>query len=94
MPKQAKTYTEEYRRESADYALSSEKSNRQIAEELGVNYKTFYRWVTKRKQELDGGSAVIVARASEEKELKRRIKELEMENEFLKKAAAFFAKEQ
>lgn len=94
MTSHPKTYTEEYRRESADYALSSGKSNRQIANELGVNYKTFSNWVKKRKLELDGGSAVTVARAAEEKELKRRIKELELENEFLKKAAAFFAKEQ
>jgi transposase len=91
-----KAYTEEYRRESADYALASERPIRQIAKELGINDRTFHTWVRKRKVELgsNGSLPTQVEDTAETKTLKKRMKELEMENEFLKKAAAFFAKEQ
>lgn len=86
------TYTDEYRRETADYIISTGRPVAQVCEELGLNQKTGSRWVKKRKDELSGNS-----NPKEDKELreaKRRIRELEMENSFLKKAAAFFAKEQ
>ena len=90
-----KKYTDEYRREAADYALASEKPAAQIAKELGINKKTFYTWVNKRKAEINGDlSSVPINDSPETREMKKRIHELEMENEFLKKAAAFFAKEQ
>lgn len=87
-------YTDEYRQEAADYAISSGKPNAQIAKELGINKKTFNSWVVKRKRELDGSiPATTISKESDEiKELRRRNKELEQENEFLKKASAFFAK--
>ena len=95
MATEKKQYTEEYRREAADYALASDKPYRQVARELGINYKTFSNWVLKRKRELQGGSSLESPSDSPEiRELKRRNKELEMENEFLKKASAFFAKNQ
>ena len=95
MPKGQKTYTEEYRKESADYAIACGRPTKQIAEELGINYKTFSTWVRKRQEELEGKSPHITQEDSPEmKALKKRNRELELENEFLKKAAAFFAKEQ
>jgi len=88
-----KSYTAEYRRESADYALASGRPIKQIAEELGVNPKTFNAWVNKRKEELgDKKPSVTASDSPEVKEMKKRIHELEQENEFLKKASAFFAK--
>ena len=84
-------YTDEYRRETADYVISTGRPVAEVARELGLNPKTVSRWVLARK----GKGAP--ARAAEEAELKKaqkRIRELEMENEFLKKAAAFFAREQ
>ncbi len=86
-------YTEEYRRETADYAISSDKSVSQVARDLGLSQGTLNRWVLKRREELGGGSSHL-ADAPEVKELKKRVAELEMENEFLKKASAFFAKNQ
>jgi transposase len=86
-------YTKEYRQETADYALSSGKSVSQIARDLGLNQATLNRWVIKRREELGKGASHLDS-APEVKELKRRVAELEMENEFLKKASAFFAKNQ
>lgn len=86
-------YTKEYRQETSDYALSSGKSVSQVAKDLGLNQATLNRWVIKRREEL-GGGASRPDEAPEVKELRRRVAELEMENEFLKKASAFFAKNQ
>ena len=51
------------------------------------------KWVQSRRRELAGGPDPK-AEDRELREAKRRIRELEMENAFLKKAAAFFAKSQ
>ena len=88
-------YTDEYRRECADYALASDKPISQVAEELGINKKTFSAWVNKRRRELAGEVPTPPAASDAERELKaaqKRIHELEQENAFLKKASAFFAK--
>ena len=90
----ANKYTDEYRREAVDYVLNSEgKTIKECARELGLNDKTLSHWVAKFKREGRTGSGMT----DQEKELakaNRRIRELEMENEFLKKAAAFFARSQ
>jgi transposase len=86
-------YTDEYRRETADYIISTGRPIVEVAAEIGVNRKTASRWVAKRRRQLSGeanpqiGNAELVA-------AQKHIRELEMENAFLKKAAAFFAKEQ
>ena len=95
MAKQRNTYPKEYRIECADYVLSSGKSVQKAADELGVSHKTLGNWVRARKAELEGKPAASTAMSDTERELKaaqKRIRELEMENEFLKKASAFFAK--
>ncbi len=65
----------------------------QVCGELGLNPKTVNDWVLKRKREL-GGEPDPRAEERELREARKRIRELEAENAFLKKAAAFFAKEQ
>lgn len=92
-----KKYTAEFRRETADYVISTGRPVKQMARELDINDKTLSNWVAKRKQELSGKAPQGTAATAQDKELreaKKRIRELEMENEFLKKAAAFFAKGQ
>jgi transposase len=87
------TYTVEYRRETADYIISTGRPVRQVAEELGINYKTANNWVIARKKQLSGTAPATESNA-ELLAAQKRIRELEMENAFLKKAAAFFAKDQ
>ena len=67
------------------------KGIRECAAELGINDKTLNDWVIK----FGRTGKVTQARTDERKELdeaRRRIRELESENGFLKKAAAFFAR--
>lgn len=93
MAREQKRYTEEYRSETADYAIASGKSVSQIARDLGLNQATLNRWVLRRREELGGGIHQSLD-SLELRDLKKRVAELEMENEFLKKASAFFAKNQ
>ncbi|HJI45463.1 MAG TPA: hypothetical protein OIL77_08630 [Coriobacteriaceae bacterium] len=64
----------------------------QACDELGLNAKTVNDWALKRRRELSGEPDPR-AEDRELREAKKRICELKMENAFLKKAAAFFAKE-
>ena len=90
-------YTEEYRVEAVRYyekarEIDPRKTITDCARELGVNDKTLNDWILKYE---DTGR-VTQARTDEQRaldEANRRIRELERENEFLKKAAAFFARD-
>ncbi|MEE1159102.1 MAG: transposase [Atopobiaceae bacterium] len=90
-------YTEEYRVEAVKYyekarEIDPKKTIKDCARELGINDKTLNDWVIKFQ---DAGK-VTRERSEEQKaldEANRRIRELELENEFLKKAAAFFARD-
>lgn len=93
MAKTQAKYTDEYRRETADYIISTGRPVAQVAVELGINVKTASKWVKDRKDAVAGGNPAQ-KESKEMQELRKRNRELEMENAFLKKAAAFFAKEQ
>jgi len=88
-------YTEEYRKESVEFFKKAKELDptttlKDVAGKLGINEKTFGDWVMK----YDATGRVSQARTDDQKEkdeLIKRIKALEIENEFLKKAAAFFA---
>jgi transposase len=68
----------------------------QVARDLDVTETSLRRWV--KQAEIDEGHGPEGALTSEEKEELRRLRRenrtLQMERDFLKKAAAFFAKEQ
>ena len=86
-------YTDEYRREAVDYVLTSGRPITECARELGLNDKTLNDWVLKFKRR----GEVTGAMSSEDAEvaaLRREVERLRQENEFLKKASAFFAANQ
>ena len=93
MANPAAKYTDEFRRETADYIISTGRPITECCRELGLNPKTVDKWVARRRRELSG-EPDPKAEDRELREARRRIRELEMENAFLKKAAAFFAREQ
>jgi len=92
-----KRYTTEFKQEAVRLLNTDPRSGREIARELGVQQSMLYRW----QRQLQGGPKAIgsVAEAlspDEREELRRLRKEvaqLRMDQEILKKATAFFAKE-
>jgi transposase len=87
-------YSPEFREEAVQLALKSNKPIAHTARELGVNSETLRSWVRRCEKETAAPTADLgVGERARLRELERRVRELEMENSFLKKAAAYFAKD-
>jgi transposase len=90
-----KAYSKEFRESAVKMVLEQRRAVPEAARNLGVLESTLRYWLKTQKQRSG------VAESGEEKALRKRNRELEAENqklrlerEILKKAAAFFAKEQ
>ena len=91
-------YPEQFRRDAVELVRSSGRSRREIARELGVNHETLRGWVEAAKRAerpaAGGGGPVLDPGEREElSRLRKRVAELELEKDILRKAAAYFAKE-
>jgi transposase len=87
-------YPQEFKAEAVQLARSfPEKSIRQLAYELGIADQTLRNWI--KQAEINRGEREgLTAKEREEfRRLRRENKILREEREILKKAAAFFAKE-
>jgi transposase-like protein len=86
-------YPLEFRREALELLKLSGKPLAQIAKDLGVSEQTLRNW--RRRADIDAGrtQGLTTDERAELRELRRRVRTLEMEKEVLKKAAAFFARE-
>lgn len=89
-------YSPELRAEVVAAVIEGGRTYAEVARDFGLVAETVRNWVvTEKKKSLGGGDeaagAIDRARTAE---LERRVRELEQENAFLKKAAAFFAREQ
>ena len=83
-------YSKEFKEQAVERLRSTGESVHRVSEELGVSWAALTRW--RRQLEAEG----TVGSGNTEEELKaarKTIRRLEMEREILKKAAAFFAKE-
>ena len=66
----------------------------QVARELSINEGTLGNWVAVyRRDHADEEPALDVSERARLREAERLVRELKMENEFLKKAAAYFARD-
>jgi transposase len=88
-------YTEEFKREAVKLVEEQGRGIAEVARSLGVHRSQVERWRARYGQGL-ASSRPGELRGEEGEELKRlraEVKQLRMEREILKKAAAFFAKE-
>ena len=87
--KKNRRFTPEFKQEAIRFLKDTGKSLADVAEELGISATSLSRW----RDELEGSTATEESPEQELLRLRKRVRELEMEREILKKAAAFFAKE-
>jgi transposase len=95
MPKKTRSrYTEEFKAEAVQLARSSpERSIRQLAYELGIADQTLRTWIQQAEVDRGAREGLITQEREELRRLRRENRILREEREILKKAAAFFAKE-
>lgn len=95
MAKKRGRFTPEFREEAARMVVESGRGIAEVAREIGVGETTLGNWV-KAYRDAHGGdeSPLELSERARLRELERKVRELEMENTFLKRAAAYFAKEQ
>lgn len=92
-----KTYPREFKLEAVQMMKASDKPAADIARELGLRRNQLYKW----KEQLEKTGDVSSAKRgrpkksdqSETAKLESEVRRLKEENEILKKAAVFFAKE-
>lgn len=92
-----KKYDKAFKEQTVLLILSGERTTKDMADELGVHYTTVRDWIHDYKR--DGGNAFpgsgnLKPEDEEIRKLRRRLADLEEENAILKKAAAYFAKNQ
>ena len=88
-----KAFPIEFRRDVVAVARKGEAPLSQIAKDFGISESCLHRWL--KLADIDDGvrPGVSSAESAELRELRRRNKTLETENEILRRAAAFFARE-
>ena len=94
MVKKRKQYTDEYKVEAVRLLIDSGKPVSLIAKELGVSEYLLNRW----KRDIQGdvtssGKHAVLSRDEEIQKLRRELKRVSDERDFLKKTVTFFAKE-
>ena len=91
-----KTYTAEFRASAVKLANEPDKPTAQIAKDLGINVNTLHTWIKKYSSPTENDKSIRTDEHlyEELKRLKKEIAQLTEERDLLKKAAAYFAKEQ
>ena len=88
-----KAFPREFRDDVVAVARKGEAPVAQIAKDFGVSESCLHRWLQQADIQDGVRPGVTVAESAELRELKRRNRLLEQENEILRRAAAFFARE-
>jgi transposase len=93
--KERRRFSDEYKAEAVRLVIDSGKPAAQIARELGVNANVLYRWVAEERDANAVGKTRGGVKAEQEEitRLRRELDRVRQERDFLKRAAAFFAKE-
>jgi len=92
--KKYRKFSPEFREEAARMVVDTSRPIADVARELGINETSLGNWVRAYREKHAGDEPQLqLPERARLRELERRNRELEMENAFLKKAAAYFARE-
>ena len=83
----------EFRRRAVELARRREQPVAQIAKDLGISESCLRRWMALDDVDAGRKEGLSSDERRELVELRRRTRVLEMENEILKRASAYFARE-
>ena len=90
-------FSAEFKRDAVGLVRSSGRPIAQIAKELGIGESNLSYWLAKDRQQRVTADperlAAEVAESDEVKRLRRRVAELEVEREILKRSMVFWVKE-
>jgi transposase len=86
-------YPAEFRERAVELVRLREKPVKQLAADLGISDQTLHNWL--KQADIDAGrrEGLTTEERAELVRLRRANRVLEMENEILKRAAAYFARE-
>ncbi|MDV8149714.1 IS3 family transposase [Arthrobacter sp. B10-11] len=85
-------YGAEFRQDVIDVARKGEAPLAQIAKDFGLSVATLKRWIAMAERK-ESGTGPAAAESAEVRELKKRNRLLEQENEILRRAAAYLARD-
>ncbi len=91
-----RAFSDEFKAEAVQLCRVGDRTIAQVAQDLDLTETALRDWVKRAPPEAAATAATGSMSKSERDELlelRKRVKRLEMEREILKKAAAFFAKE-
>ena len=88
-----KKFPAEFKRDVVTVARRGKLTRAEIAADFGISIESVKRWV--RQAEVDDGTrdGTTTSEQTELVQLRREKRRLEMENEILRRAAAYFAKD-
>jgi transposase-like protein len=94
MTERRRKFSPQFRAEAVQMVIETGKPIAQVARDLGIGDGTLGNWVNAWKREHpEPDQPISPVERARVKELEDEVARLRMENEFLKKAAAFFARE-
>ena len=94
MSRSKRKFSPECREEAVKLVIETSRPIAVVARELGIGEGTLGNWVAAYRRDHAGDESALTVHERERlRQLEREARELRMENEFLKKAAAYFAKD-
>lgn len=95
LKKRYKQYSREFKAEAVRLSEVGDKTASEVARELGIRVNQIWKWKQQLEREALAGAPVKRGRPTDDEvaRLRRENTRLKEENELLKKAAIFFARE-
>ena len=88
-----KPHPPEFRRRAVELARAGKTPIGRLAKDLGISYSCLKHWVDQAEVDDGAKAGLSSAERAELAALRRRARQLELENEILRKAAAYFARD-
>jgi len=90
-----RSFSEEFKEQTVRLVLDEGKPIARVARELDLTASALTEWVKRARADRSRGKTGLTSAEREElAKLKKEVRELKLERDILKKAAAFFAKHQ